>query len=429
MKTLKPCRLTLTLVATLLAVVPVHANITVLNTNDSGSGSLRDAVVNAPVGAVISFAPALSGRIILLTSGQIELSNNVTIDASALTNGIQINGNNSTRIFEVTNSTVTLNGLTITNGNDDNDSTYGGGGVLNLGTLTLSNCTFSGNHATNSFGGAIEQEGVLMAYGCTFSSNFVSGGSCTGGAIDDFSSTQGAAQVMVANSTFFGNLANSDIPGDGLGGAISISGISGAPTPAVAAVNCTFYGNQAADGGGIYNSGTLNLTNSIVSGDTADTSNNIDGFYSDVNNLVDVADLNLSPLGNYGGPTQTILPLPGSPPIDAGDDSVTSFLTTDQRGYPRRSGTHVDIGAVEVLENAPASFCTIRMANGQAQIQFTNFPNFAFTVFASTNVALPTNTWSNLGPALEIPAGSGQYQFIDVQATNFPKRFYRVRSD
>jgi hypothetical protein len=34
--------------------------------------------------------------------------------------------------------------------------------------------------------------------------------------------------------------------------------------------------------------------------------------------------------------------------IDAGTDSVTSFLTTDQRGLPRKSGSHVDIGAVEV---------------------------------------------------------------------------------
>ena len=220
MKILKPYCLALTLMAALLAVVPVRATIMVLNTNDSGSGSLRDAVVNAPNGAVISFAPALSGQTILLTSGQILLSNNVTIDGSALTNGIQINGNNSTRIFEVTNGfTVTLNWLTLTNGNDDNDPSYGGGGVLNLGTLTISNCTFSGNHATNSFGGAIEREGVLMAYNCTFSGNFVSGGrTVPGGAIDDFSSGA-AAQTTVANSTFFGNQANSDTLGEGLGGA------------------------------------------------------------------------------------------------------------------------------------------------------------------------------------------------------------------
>ena len=41
----------------------------------------------------------------------------------------------------------------------------------------------------------------------------------------------------------------------------------------------------------------------------------------------------------------------------------------------------------------------------------------------------PTSyTWSNLGPATEIPPGSGQFQFTDHQATNHPQRFYRVSS-
>ena len=40
-------------------------------------------------------------------------------------------------------------------------------------------------------------------------------------------------------------------------------------------------------------------------------------------------------------------PLPGSPAIDAGN-SVTYFLTTDQRGFPRVAGSAVDIGAVEL---------------------------------------------------------------------------------
>jgi len=51
-----------------------------------------------------------------------------------------------------------------------------------------------------------------------------------------------------------------------------------------------------------------------------------------------------------------------------------------------------------------------------------------FTVFATTNLARPFNTWSNLGPALEIPSGSGQFQFTDPQATNFSSRFYNVTS-
>ncbi len=67
-----------------------------------------------------------------------------------------------------------------------------------------------------------------------------------------------------------------------------------------------------------------------------------------------------------------------------------------------------------------------RLGNGTFQFSFTNTPGTSFTLFASTNVALPFNSWSNLGPAVEGPAG--RYQFTDPSATNSPQRFYRVRS-
>jgi hypothetical protein len=58
-------------------------------------------------------------------------------------------------------------------------------------------------------------------------------------------------------------------------------------------------------------------------------------------------------LQSNGGPTPTQALLPGSPAIDAGDDSVLGSpfnLTTDQRGpgFLRKVGAHVDIGAFEV---------------------------------------------------------------------------------
>ena len=52
----------------------------------------------------------------------------------------------------------------------------------------------------------------------------------------------------------------------------------------------------------------------------------------------------------------------------------------------------------------------------------------AFTVLASTNVALPLAQWSNLGPVFESPFGSGKYPVSDPQATNYNQRFYRVTS-
>ncbi len=56
---------------------------------------------------------------------------------------------------------------------------------------------------------------------------------------------------------------------------------------------------------------------------------------------------NLAPLGNYGGPTQTMPPLPGSPAIGAGSVAGNTF-TNDQRGYPRTQNGLIDIGAVEL---------------------------------------------------------------------------------
>ena len=58
---------------------------------------------------------------------------------------------------------------------------------------------------------------------------------------------------------------------------------------------------------------------------------------------------------------------------------------------------------------------------------FTKLAGASFTVFASTNVALPFKVWSNLVSAVETPASSGQFQFTNPQATN-TQRFYRVRS-
>ena len=69
-----------------------------------------------------------------------------------------------------------------------------------------------------------------------------------------------------------------------------------------------------------------------------------------------------------------------------------------------------------------------RLGNGALQFNFANLPGGSFTVLASTNAASPANAWWNLGLALEVPPGSGLFQFIDPQATNYPQRFYRGRS-
>jgi hypothetical protein len=61
-------------------------------------------------------------------------------------------------------------------------------------------------------------------------------------------------------------------------------------------------------------------------------------------------------------------------------------------------------------------------------VGFINARGSSYGVVASNNSAAPVNAWSNLGPATETPPGSGLFQFTDHQATNYPQRFYRVRS-
>ena len=102
----------------------------VTNSADSGPGTLRSALTNGDNGAVITFDPSLSGATITLAS-TLTINTNLTIDASALPGGLQINGNGSVQIFNVaSNITVFLNSLTITNGNGLASGGLGGlGGV------------------------------------------------------------------------------------------------------------------------------------------------------------------------------------------------------------------------------------------------------------------------------------------------------------
>lgn len=67
-----------------------------------------------------------------------------------------------------------------------------------------------------------------------------------------------------------------------------------------------------------------------------------------------------------------------------------------------------------------------RLTNGACQFCFTNSPGALFGVLAATNPALPLSNWTALGGVTE--AAPGQFQFTDPQATNNPRRFYRVRA-
>ena len=121
-------------------------------------------------------------------------------------------------------------------------------------------------------------------------------------------------------------------------------------------------------------------------------------------------------------------PLHGSPVIDAGFDSVTNSIATDQRGYPRRSGAHVDIGAVEVQQpnpnNPPVLNPLVGLPDGAWTLTFTNDPTIDFSVYAATNVAAASSQWIRLGATTQL--SPGEYQYTDSSATNYPQRYYKV---
>jgi hypothetical protein len=226
------------------------ATVTVTNNNDSGSGSLRDAIASAASGDTIQFASSLTSQTITLTSGQLFIDKNLTVDATGA-NNLTISGNNTSRVILTGESTkVTLKNLIIANGKATgtdlkDEATSSGGGIKTGGTstLTLDNCQVNNNVA--GFGG-----GIYMGFSSTntvinskFSNNdgsLANSSERSGGAIatksggfltirdseftDNTGSFGGAVNnllgsMTIENSKFTGNRTNR-----GLGGAVYVDG-------------------------------------------------------------------------------------------------------------------------------------------------------------------------------------------------------------
>jgi hypothetical protein len=241
------------------------------------------------------------------------------------------------------------------------------------GSVTIDKCSFSHDESQQkSAGAAYVLDGKLTIDNSTFSDDSTAD---FGGAVKSVHSP-----TTITDSTFTGNSAYG-------GGALYLTDSKTTITAA------TIIGNHALTtyGGGIaVDGGTLTLANTIVAGNTETNHANADktlGNYSDVwvrngatlvanfsliqhnpgdfdpapgtpsLNSTDILDksADLGPLAFNGGPTETELPKPGSPAINAGQ---AFGLKTDQRGdkrtvdYPgvkkRKGSDGTDIGAVEL---------------------------------------------------------------------------------
>lgn len=399
------------------------ATLTVTSTADSGAGSLRNAIASASSGDTINFASSLSGQIIRLTSGELLVPNNltVTIDASALAMPVVIDGGHAGCIFEISAAHAVLNSLVLTNGSAGSGGSGGGVVVGSSASLTLNGCTISGSFAGGVGGGLLNAGGTVTVNNCLFYADSTS--NFGGGFYNSAGST-----ATVNNSTFLNNTA---VTGGGVMnyGSITVNNCTfvgdsdfdfyDVNPGAARLINCTFADynrNVANDPDG----GSLGLTNCIAGPI-------IYGSYSGMNNYIG-SNPQLAPLGMYGGPTLTMPPKAGSPVINAGIDSVTNFLATDQRGYPRLSGAHVDIGAVEA-QIVPAANAPVLNGGSYSdknfQFSFSNAVAADFTALTSTNLAVPLSNWTVLGNAMEV--APGQYEFTDTSATNH-QQFYGVVS-
>src|SRR5262245_1477811 len=258
------------------------STLTVLNNLDSGAGSLRAEIAAAKSKDTIVFDPSLKGQTITLTSGQLEISKSLTIQGLGA-GQLTVSGDSLSRVFQVDQKvTVTLSGMTISNGYAGylgNLYSYDGGGILNLGTLTVRSCTLSGNHAdgTTYFdthgGGGIYNAGTLTVSNSTLTSNqAVDAG---GGIFNAGKATISGCTLVFPSDSLTRPELRQAATNDG-------GGIFNAGTLTV--YSCTFSYNFATHlGGAIYNAGALTVTNSDFSNNFGGigSSNNIYGPYTD----------------------------------------------------------------------------------------------------------------------------------------------------
>ncbi len=279
-------------------------SITVTDAGDSGPGTLRQAVLDAnaaPGPDAIDFDPGLSGSTITLTSGEIDITDDLQITGPGAAD-LTISGNDNDRIFDISSSAseVTISALTLTEGFAYNED---GGAIHSLASsrLTITDSVITGNQAYSYYGfrgsddasrggggygggnggGVAQFGGELVITGTTVSNNSAK---YDGGGIR-FIGSDSDEMLQIDLSTITGNTAGAFggvyYGGSGFGGGIAIERGDYGGTLTIS--NTTIASNTANSGGGLslyadalssqsYGAavlGTLTISNSTVQNNTA----------------------------------------------------------------------------------------------------------------------------------------------------------------
>ncbi len=317
----------------------------------------------------------------------------------------------------LTSSTVGQNSADAeSQGVDSVDTAHGfidvpaaGGGVYAVCPLSLTASTLSEDSATagvnegsagvgTAAGGGVAVLAASTVTGSTIDHDTATGGGGyygDAGGAGDGGGVFASGAVTVTDSTIVDDTAAGGVPtrtngkpaaGGGLytagGLTLAFSTVTGNAAAGGAGTRSKLTGTAAA-GGLDAAGGGATLTDSVVSADTAaGAASDIAGTIAAAStgdlvgvgggltngthgNHVGVTDPILAALADNGGPTQTELPLAGSPAIDAGSAGSVAVPATDQRGLARVSGHAIDVGAVEVAAATTATLSGTVTAGGK----------------------------------------------------------------
>jgi uncharacterized repeat protein (TIGR01451 family)/CSLREA domain-containing protein len=307
----------------------------------------------------------------LAATGDLDIGDDLTINGASAAETI-IDGGGLDRVYDIgpngQTTTVAFNNLTIRNGTASGAS--GGAINIHLGSVTVNECSLTGNRADSNGGAIIVSSGSLNVIKSTLSANQAN---ANGGGLYNAAAVTLSATTLSNNSSnslggglFNGataTLINSTLSGNNA--TLQGGGVYNAAASTASVTNVTLALNTAAAGGGVFNAGTATLKNTLLNANTGgncsgtiiSNGNNLDSgatcAFSAAGDIVNTNPL-LAALANNGGPTATHALSTGSPAIDAGNN--TGCPTTDQRGVPRPADGNndtvatCDIGAYEVSE-------------------------------------------------------------------------------